>query len=101
MSRDQRTPFSTTKAKTDQPDDSQAEKVRSLAARPVSFLIGNKDLDRKRMVDHVAAVVLVMLIGLDATAGVCGPGEQGVFAPRLWCEPIAFPASPRMPLNGI
>jgi hypothetical protein len=77
---------------TDKPDGSQAQKARSLAPRLVSFLIGNKDLDRKRMVDHVAAVVRVMLIGLDATAGICGPGQQGVFArskkrtprPRRW-----------------
>jgi hypothetical protein len=34
--------------------------------------------DWQRMIDHVAAVVLVMLIRLDATVRILGPGQQGV-----------------------
>src|SRR6267154_371776 len=61
----------------------------------------NKDLDWQRVVDHVAAVVRVMLIRLDVTVRIFGPGQQGV-SPRLpRRQPIKLPTSPCMPLNGV
>src|SRR4051794_22691061 len=53
------------------------------------------------MVDHVGAVVRVMLLRLDVTVRIFGPGQQGV-SPRLpRRKPIKPPTSPRMPLNGV
>src|SRR5260370_30834127 len=61
----------------------------------------NTDLDWQRVVDHVAGVVRVMLVRLDATVRIFGPGEQGVL-PRLpWRKPIKLPTSPRMPLDRV
>src|SRR6266851_10191181 len=61
----------------------------------------NKDLDWQRVVDHVGAVVRVMLVRLDATVRIFGPGQQDVL-PRLpRRKPIKLPTSPRMPLNGV
>src|SRR6266536_6459125 len=52
--------------------------------------IANKYLDWERMIDHVAAVALVMLIRLDAPVRGGGPGQQGVSSGLLRCEPIIF-----------
>src|SRR6202045_3187636 len=62
---------------------------------------GNKYLDWKRMIDHIGVVVLVMLVGLHAAFGIFGTGQQGVLSRLLRCNPIKFPASPRMPLNRV
>src|ERR1700730_14180393 len=62
---------------------------------------GNKYLNWKRMIDHIGAVVLVMLIGLCAAFGIFGTGQHGVLSRLLWCKPIKFPTSPRIPLNRV
>src|SRR5258708_262879 len=42
-----------------------------------------------------------MLIRLDATVRIFGPGQQGV-SPRLFrSKPIVFPTPPRITLNGV
>src|SRR5260370_14006630 len=61
----------------------------------------NKDLDWQRVVDHVAAVVRVMLIRLGATVRIFGPGQQDVSPRLLRSVPIKLPTSPRIPLNGV
>ena len=51
--------------------------MRELPARsssPPAVSGSNKHLNRKGMIDHIGAVVLVMLIGLHAATGVFGPG---------------------------
>src|ERR1700686_2427446 len=63
--------------------------------------IGDKHLDRRSMIDQVAAIAQVVPIRLDVTVRVCGPGQQGVSPWCLRSEPGKGPASPRMRLNGI
>src|SRR6476660_6321526 len=61
----------------------------------------NKDLDRQRMVDHIAPIVRVMILRLDEPVGIFGPSHQRVSPGLLWSKPIKFPAAPRMPINGV
>src|ERR1700716_107953 len=61
----------------------------------------NKNLDRKGMIDHIGAEVLVMLIRLRAAFGIFGTGQQGVLSRPLRYQPIKSPASPRVPLDRI
>src|SRR6266481_1092713 len=61
----------------------------------------NKYLDRQGVVDHVAAVVLVVLVRLDVPVRIFGPGQEGVLPRLLRRQPIKLPTSPRMPLNGV
>src|SRR6266404_9432800 len=51
------------------------------------------------MIDHVAAVVLVMLVRLHAAVRIFGTGQQGVLSRLPGCKPIKYPTSPRMPLS--
>jgi hypothetical protein len=53
------------------------------------------------MIDHIGAVILVMLMGLPAAFGIFGTGQQGVLSRLLRCKSFKFPASPRVPLNRI
>src|SRR6266850_6232496 len=53
------------------------------------------------MIDHVAAIVLVMLVRLHAAVRILGTGQQGVLSRLLRCKPIKFPTSPRMPLSRV
>src|SRR5258708_20102664 len=71
------------------------------AARRSTCGVVKKDLDWQRVVDDVGAVVRVMLIRLDATVRIFGPGQQGVSARLPRRKPIKLPTSPRMPLNGV
>src|SRR6266849_5775971 len=71
----------------------------SLRRRPRGVV--NKYLDRQGVVDHVAAVTLVMLVRLDVAVRIFGSGQQGVLPRLLRCQPIKLPTPPRMPLNGV
>src|SRR6266550_1192158 len=53
------------------------------------------------MVDHVAAVVRVMLLRLDAPAGIFGPRHQRVSPGLLRGQPVKLPTAPCIPANGI
>src|SRR4029077_11653719 len=53
------------------------------------------------MIDHVAAVVLVMLVRLHAAVRIFGTCQQGVLSRLPRCKPIKFPTSPRMPLSRV
>src|SRR5438874_3796570 len=53
------------------------------------------------MIDHVAAVVLVMLVRLHVAVRIFGTGQQSVLSRLLRCKPIQFPTSPRMPLSRV
>src|ERR1700675_397023 len=65
---------------------------RSLASRTVY-----EYFNWERVIDHVGAVVLVVLVRLDQAARVLSTGQQRVL-PRLpRCQPIEFPTPPRMP----
>ena len=57
----------------------------------------NEYFNWERVIDHVAAVVLVVLGRLHQTARIPSPGEQRVLSRLLRCKPIEFPTSPRMP----
>src|SRR6266436_8660070 len=61
---------------------------------------GDKYLNWKRMIDHIAAVVLVMIVGLHATR-IFGAGHQCVSSCFLRRHPIKLPAPPRMALRWI
>src|SRR5258708_6919020 len=63
--------------------------------------ITNDYLNWKQMIDHVAGVVLVMLVRLNITIGIFCAGQQRVLPRLLRRDPIKFPTSPRMPLNRI
>src|SRR5207245_11525372 len=55
----------------------------------------------ERMIDHVDAVVLVMLVRLQHTVRVLGAGEQRVLPWLSRCKPIQLPTSPRMPSHRV
>src|ERR1700676_3254291 len=55
----------------------------------------------ERMIDHVGAVVLVVLVRLDQAARVLGAGQQRVLARFFRCQPIEFPTAPRMPPHRV
>src|SRR3954467_4237995 len=57
---------------------------------------GHEYFNWERMIDHVAAVVVVVLGRLHQTARIPSPGEQRVLSRLLRCKPIEFPAPPRM-----
>src|SRR5579864_2329358 len=63
--------------------------------------IVNKDFDRQRMIDRVAAVVRVMLIRLYVTVCILGPGHQGVPPRLLRSMPVELPTSPRMRFDAV
>jgi hypothetical protein len=44
----------------------------------------NEYVNRKRVIDHVAAVVLVVLVRLEHTAGVLGASQQRVLPRLFW-----------------
>src|SRR6266850_989565 len=54
------------------------------------------DFDREQVGNHVAAVVPVMLVGLEGPIGIFGTGQQGVLAGFSWCQPVKFPTPPCM-----
>src|SRR5262245_49270293 len=68
---------------------------------PLCAWIRYEHLDRETMTDHVAAVVPVMLAGLDVSHGVLGTGQQRVSSRSFRRVPIELPAPPRMPLQGV
>jgi hypothetical protein len=55
----------------------------------------------ERVIDHVGAVVLVVLVRLDQASRVLGAGQQRVLPGFLRCQPIEFPTPPRMPSHRI
>src|SRR5258705_2961781 len=61
----------------------------------------DKDLDWQGIVDPVGAVVLVMIVRLDAAIRTVRPRQQRVSPRLLRRKPVKLPASPRIPLNGI
>src|SRR6266481_2883720 len=61
--------------------------------------ITNNYLNWKQVIDHVAGVVLVMLVRLNLAIGIFCAGQQCVLTRLLRRNPIKFPTSPRMPLN--
>src|SRR5258708_5329131 len=61
----------------------------------------DKDLDWQRLVDHIAAVVLVMLVRLDAAVRTLRSRQQRVSPRLLRRKPVKLPTTPRIPLNGI
>src|SRR5208282_6947675 len=63
--------------------------------------ITNSYFNWKKVVNHVAGVVLVMFVRLNVAVGIFCAGQQCVLTRLLWRNPIKFPTSPRMPLNQI
>jgi hypothetical protein len=55
----------------------------------------------ERVIDYVAAVILVVLVRLDQAARVLGAGQQRVLPRFFRCKPIEFPTSPRMPSHRV
>src|ERR1700741_1683862 len=53
------------------------------------------------MIDHVAAVVLVVLVRLHAAVRIFGTGQQGILSRLPRCKPNKFPTWPRMPLSRV
>jgi hypothetical protein len=62
---------------------------------------GNMYLNWKGMIDHIAAVVLIMLIRLCVAFDIFGTGQQRVLSRHLRCKPLEFPASAGVPLNRV
>jgi len=53
------------------------------------------------MLDHVAAIILAMLIRLHCAVRIFRSGQQSVFSRLLRRKPIKLPASPRMLLRRV
>src|SRR5882724_7403505 len=77
-------------------------RVNASRASPLRALgIAYEYLNWERVIDHIGAVVPVVLVRLDHAGRVPGAGQQRVL-PRL-CrrQPIEFPAAPRMSSHRI
>ena len=53
------------------------------------------------MIDHVRAMVRIMLIGLDVATSIFGPSQQGVLPRLVRRQPIKLPTPPSMPLGRV
>src|ERR1700687_47783 len=65
-------------------------KISSSYPRSCPPVFGNEYLNWKRMVDHIGAVVLVMLVRLNASFGIFGTGQQCILSRIPWRDPIKF-----------
>src|ERR1700683_3583176 len=71
---------------------------------PLAFVANGivyNHFDWQKMVNHIGAVVPVVLSWLNVPMGVFGTGQQRIMAGLLWRQPIKFPPPPRMPSNRI
>src|SRR5207245_3015437 len=74
---------------------------RACAPASQAFRTVYEHFNWERMIDHVDAVVLVMLVRLQHTVRVLGAGEQRVLPWLFRCKPIELPTSPRMPSHRV
>jgi hypothetical protein len=61
----------------------------------------NSYFNWKEVIDHLAGVVLVMLVRLNVAIGIFGTGQQCILTRLLRRNPINFPTSPRALLSRI
>src|SRR5882724_9822286 len=81
-----------------------AARVRKNASRALRLRasrIAYEYLNWEGMIDHIGAVVPVVLVRLDYAGRVPGAGQQRVLPWLFRRQPIEFPTSPRMPSHRI
>src|SRR4030088_1064489 len=63
--------------------------------------LSDKDLDRQRVVDHIAAEVRVVAVWLQALVRTLGASQKCIPTGLRRRDPVVFPASPGVPVYGV
>src|ERR1700719_1748131 len=75
--------------------------ARAPASRSRAYRTVYEHVNWEGVIDHVGAVVLVVLVRLDPAVRVPGARQQRVLPWLLRSKPIEFPTPPRMSSHGV